>query len=278
MRIQLIVAGFNRALSVTHGSLIENVARPISRWGTLVDPTLVLGRSRRRITSARSKENGFSEWSVPSELRHFEVKFVSQEELDDEQSEFKSEILEISQPPTQTDTEMVSNLIRYLGILDTAKSVINQEADYVFFCRPDLLWHRSLTVPGFISFRSGLPVSFQGAATANWGGGAAPNDRFAFLSAECVSDYFGRIGQYKDFLDFLRSGGVFSAESLLGFAMQDHQIYPVIPTRASRVRLGGFVKKERFRRSELPPVPIPSGPNGLRFRYRSIKRLISANL
>lgn len=244
MRLQVLVAGFNRSLSLTYPTIASHVVKPLHD----LDPNLlcsaVVSRSSSTINNVRSREYGRPEYGLPKEMASFAPVTVEQDQLDREQADFVHEILELASPPTQQDEVIVRNILRYLQILKIAGRHVDNRADYVFHLRPDLYWHDDLRLPGLVVPVLGIPRRLTGMMTASWGGGKAPNDRFALLSRGAVDDYFFRIHRFKE---FLLSGLGFSAENFLGFAMSRHKIRPVIRATASRVRVGGKIAQERFR-------------------------------
>ena len=214
--------------------------------------TYVLSETRTPIRSERTGEEGTSETVEASEIRAHVVRTIDQAEVDERQSQFLAEVLRRANPPEERDREIVTNMVRFLSILDSAYEEVDQLADYVFFTRPDLRWLEPLSVGGLVRPIWPWVEPLMGCATANWGGGAAPNDRFALLSSGAVKDYMTRISLLPMFLD---SEHRFGAERFLAFAMQRHNIYPVIRARAERIRIGGVPARERFKKTRFSQGP-----------------------
>jgi hypothetical protein len=90
------------------------------------------------------------------------------------------------------------------------------EADVVVRCRPDLLFYAPPEPPELDEF---LHVPTY----ANWWG---LNDRFAWGSVAVMRRYFNRLDRLNEYID---QGGIFHAETFLGWAMRD------VPLKRSRM-------------------------------------------
>lgn len=97
------------------------------------------------------------------------------------------------------------------------------EADVIVRCRPDLLFYVPPETP--------TPDEFLHVPTfANFWG---LNDRFAWGTPDTMRRYFNRIDVLNDYID---NGGIFHAESFLGWAMRD---VPLKRTQAVHASLRG---------------------------------------
>lgn len=145
------------------------------------------------------------------------------------------------------DFVSLRNLLLQLHSLDhVTRQLIQVDPDIVVFARPDLLYHDDFE--GVLTAALADDGSVARLPAWQWCGGY--NDRFSIVGRYAISAYGSRIeaiGRYLEHLD-----KPLHAERLLQFAL-DAAAIKVRPVtlRASRVRVGGVIRQEKFDRAAI---------------------------
>lgn len=267
--ISIVVAGFNRCLSITTPSLNSCVIRPARAAFSENEILAVISRTRETITSLWSGENGHPEFEIPASLEPERTVTLEQELIDVENRDLVAWAIRKKDFSSPVQQDVVTNLLRALRVLEYAEKEISPRSKYILHMRPDLLVHDPFDYEKLISqLRRHSSLSQPAILTPNWGW--QPNDKYAFLPAELVGSYFGRIRQ---FTRFVETDLEFSAESFLKFSLRNASIVPQLGVRASRVRLDGEIKKEDFKVMKFPKLKRRSRLHKL---IRSLQRALQS--
>jgi hypothetical protein len=254
--LQIVVAGFIRNLSTTLPSIQENVIDEAYSIAQKVSVSYVLSRSREEIKNLWSGEQGLPEHSLPPSIAGAEVKLFDQTQVDIEISSVYESVVEARGAISEVDRDITRNLIRYLWVLNQARQVIHEDADYVVHIRPDLSFIDKFD---FSSLRAPMQcLRLKGLATANWGW--QPNDRFALMSRSYVEPYFTRLLRIEE---FSYSHHEFSGETLLLYSIGPSKIRASLDVRAARVRIGGELQDEPFGKAKIHPTRRNRGSKSL---------------
>lgn len=246
--IQVIVAGFNRCLSVTAGSIAEKVVKPSRTFSSDAELTGIISRTKFPISSEWSGESGKPEYEIPPVLDFDQLKVLEQESLDEVNLDLLTWTIAKRSIVAPVEIDVVTNLLRALRTLQIAGELTSPKASHVLHIRPDLLVHDRVNFQSLIKRLSDSERPDRpGILTPNWGW--QPNDKYAFMNEDVAERYFSRIDK---FVDFVEADLEFSAENFLRFSLEGISTAPRLNFRASRVRLDGSIKKEDFRRMKFP--------------------------
>jgi hypothetical protein len=160
------------------------------------------------------------------------------------------------------------NLLRQLYSLQcVTNQILPWGPDLVIFVRPDLIYHDSLIRP-LLAALATLRSPIARLPSWHWAS-AGYNDRFAICTGRAIKAYGLRVQMVESFLS--ETGGPLHSELLLKYALECSLIF-VRPfsQKASRVRIGGRVVKERF-------APV-SGSRKIRYGLREVFKFLLAHL
>ena len=248
MKIAVCFFGLSRSLATTHESIARNVIEPCRRRGETV--TLAHLYQQARIQSARSGENAELD---PQDYRLLELDAVT---LCLTVPPQLGGILEDMKPhgdAWNNDFSSLSNLIRQLYSLSAAFRMAQwHDPDIVLFCRPDLIYHDSLE-PVLEALVQETRDMVALPDWHHWKEGY--NDRFALCRGpKAAQAYAERLNVVHDYVAAKRKA--LHSERLLRFALERAKIPAMVfPQRASRVRAGGLLVEEDFRKSKTTRLP-----------------------
>jgi hypothetical protein len=241
VKIQVLIVGFNRSLSVTYPSIKRRILNPLRRAGE-VHPTFVLSRTREKIWSARTGEDGFAEWELPQPVLSLPHFLVEQEDIDAKLTPYFETVEGWSVGRASVDKTNAINLLRQLWLLDFTQQFIDPDADFLLYLRPDLLVRNRFPMKALRLLRDGPEIAGPWILTPNWG--FQPNDRMALMRPESAPAYFGRLGAVQSFLD---SGDKrLVGERLLSHAFEKGHLRPELALKGRRVRSNYSIVRERF--------------------------------
>lgn len=236
-KIAICFFGITRSLTHTIGSIEQNILTPARELGEV--RIFAHFFQQATIDNPRSGESG--------PLRQDEHRLLSPDWLELEEPGLCLERLNFHDLKKWGDTwsddfRSLRNLVHQLHSLSRATtSALEWNPDLVIFARPDLLYHDSLR-----------PVLHEAMALGGiflpgwqrWRGGY--NDRFAVCAGTQLASLYGhRVELLHRFCR--EEDQPLHAELLLRFALRpksQHVHFRAV--RASRVRLGGEIKKEDF--------------------------------
>lgn len=270
--LSIVIAGFNRCLSVTTPSLNEFVIGPAKAYNSENEILGVISRTTQAISSSWSGEVGLPEYDVPLSLKADTKVLLNQSELDAENGDLLKWAIRRRRLQTAVERDVATNMLRALRVLEHAENEIAESSDYILHIRPDLLVHGPFDFSKLIAQTRKLSPSGSSAIlTPNWGW--QPNDKYAFLTGDLRETYFGRIRKFAEFVD---TDLEFSAESFLKYSLRESSQAPKIAVRASRVRLNGEIKKENFRLMKFPKQKKRSRVEKLLRRIRRVTQFEGA--
>jgi len=240
-KITIAFFGITRSLPYTIESITKNIIDP----ALSVSDVLTIGHffSISQIKNDRSKEYGYCN---PLDYRLLNLDHVTVEPPDLCLMQWDHDkILSFGNPWCDNGASL-KNLIHQLHSLhQVTTEALARQSDLVLFCRPDLMYHDNFSpvlyrvLKDVSKNRRGIYVPFW-----QWNGGL--NDRFAICSGEAAIHAYGsRVTKVIDYLE--TTGKVLHAEQFLGQVIANARI-KVRPMRlrASRVRLGGSLRRESF--------------------------------
>lgn len=241
VKIQVLIVGFNRSLSVTYPSIKRRILNPLRRAGD-VHPTFVLSRTRQKVSSAWTGEEGLAEWNPPQAVLSLPHFFVEQEDIDAKLTPYFETVANWSAGRASVDKTNAINLLRQLWLLDFAQQFIDPEADFLLYLRPDLLMRNRFPMKALRLLRDGPESAGPEILTPNWG--FQPNDRLALMRPESAPSYFGRIRVVESFLETKDKALV--GEWLLSYAFEKGTLRPALALRGQRVRSNYSLAREQF--------------------------------
>lgn len=264
MKIQVLVVGFNRSLSVTYPTIKRRILEPLGSAGE-VHPTFILSRSRKKMFSEWSGEDGLAEWNPPQSVLFSPHVLVEQEDIDAKLATLFEHVEAWSTGRPSVDKTNAINLLRQLWLLDFAQQFIDPQADVLFYLRPDLLVRNRFPAKllrELVNEPKGLGPTVW---TPNWG--FQPNDRMALMRPGAAAAYFGRIGAVQGFME--QSDHPLVGERVLEYAFAAGFLAPQLALKAQRIRSNGTVVKERF--GELAYFDVPKRRGKWRKSLRRIR-------
>lgn len=239
-RIAVCFFGITRSLSHTIESIRQNVLEPARRCGEVRVFAHLF--DQHRIFNPRSKEDGT--------MNPYENKLLGANELI---SESPGDCLEIwnydklrQQPDPWADNyHSLRNFLHQMhSIMKVGRLAEVWKPSVCIYVRPDQLYVDSLMPYIQRSLQSPQPTLYY----PNWQHHGGMNDRFAIASHQRAAEVYSRRGLL---ISECRQnlGGPFNGERLLKYAvLREKLASEPIYVRAYRMRLGGIVEAERFRR------------------------------
>jgi hypothetical protein len=214
--MNLLIVGFNRSFSYCKQSVID-------KWLPHADKVFFcVSRTKDFVVSDRAGEKGFPEW----EIGLGEGIYLDQADVDQAiEPMFQVALKAGLYPKWSKDT--LKNLVRYLYVLSQAK--VPDERTAVIRC--DLIHHDNID-----------PLS--GNVFPQWHCWAGLNDRVAILEPDALKTYLNRYHQIPAYC----KDNPLHSERFLKWVMRGHKYHKVNGMKASRVRIGGIIKKEKFER------------------------------
>ena len=271
-RIGVCLFGITRSLRHTVASIERNVMAPARAAGSV----RVYGHffTEQEIDSAWSGESGRLD---PEEHRLIDWDWLELEPPGRCLSRRHFMALKAHGDAFDNGFASLRNLVHQLHSLDSVtRAALADGAEVVLFCRPDLAYHDSLAAP----LAKALGRRGPGVLLPYWHPCGGENDRFALaVGAPAIAAYGSRIDLARRFCE--RTGGPLHSERLVRYALREAAV-PVrrIPTRATRIRLGGTPRAENFdhpveTRLKATLGPVLTGLNlkaPLRAGWRAIRR------
>jgi hypothetical protein len=214
--MNLLIVGFNRSFSYCRLSIEEKWLPHVS------NVYFCVSRSKELIVSERAGESGYGE----QEITLGTGKYLDQSAVDSATEPMLKVALKAGLYPKWTD-DTLKNLIRYLYVLSQAE--IPNERTAIIRC--DLIHHEDIDpLTGNI-----FPLWHC------WGG---LNDRLAILEPPALEAYLQRYHQIPQYC----KTEPLHAERFLKWVMRPFRYNKVNGMKASRVRIGGVIKAEKFDR------------------------------
>lgn len=191
------------------------------------------------IHNVRSGESG-----VLSEANYLDFQgMVGQIEKPDEcLQQWNYSLLKSFGDTWKDDFASIRNLIHQLNSLYKVTQLLTpSDPDFVVFVRPDMYYHDAL--PSYIF--SQPEGRRKNVYIPNWQWFGGLNDRFAVCGRDAYQAYGCRIVEAAEYCR--HSGRSLHSERLLKYALSKHAVRTcLLPTRASRVRIGGQFAEESF--------------------------------
>ena len=238
MKISIVFFGITRSLSTTINSIKKNIIQPAEKFG---DVSIICHFfEQQSISNDRSGEFGVLD---PDEYKLLNPDWVKFEKPNECLEIWGFEHIKKQGDAWHDGFKSLRNLIHQLHSLRcVTEQAILQDAEIVLFCRPDLLYHDSFekTIKKFTEIKSdtvGIPFW-------QWHGGL--NDRFSIcVGKNAIKSYGQRIEKIGDYL--IKTKSPLHSENLLRHTLTSTGVhYRPIFLNASRVRVGGAIKKESF--------------------------------
>jgi hypothetical protein len=219
--MNLLIVGFNRSFSHCWPSIQE-------KWLPHTDKVFYcVSRTKNAIKNERSGEDGQGEWDLGIDASA--GLYLDQAYVDEQCA--KTYKIALNAGVWQRWTpETLHNLVRYLYVISRAAWFVPAERTAVIRC--DMLHHDDID-PG------------AGNIFPAWHNWAGLNDRVAILEPDALQAYLRRYDRVKEYIG---KGNQLHSERFLKWAMGDFHYTKVDGMKASRVRVGGKVKEEKFER------------------------------
>ena len=237
IRVQVVVAGFNRSLSSTIHSIYEKVIEPARAFDADTQVSFVLSTTLGSINNPRSGELGTPEQQMPVGYAHDSLLEWDQQDIDIATERQFIAAKRNGNPWPDDDFLSLRNVVRFLYLLDRAYDTVDRRADWVVFMRPDLECLDAL------DYSSHLSRPQRSIVTPSWHQFGGLNDRVAILPKRAVRAYFRR---FRRINAFLKTGQPLHAETFLAFCLRDFTVAPVMTERFQRIRVGGRPHLEDF--------------------------------
>lgn len=240
MSVSLLLAGFNRSLSVTWPGILSNVIEPMEEFGIEVELYGAISRSKELITNTWSKEVGYSEWEVPNPERYSALQYFDQEEIDLDMQQMYELAKSVGDPWPEVSDNFASlrNHMRLLYLLKAGYNLFPKETTAVFFLRPDLLPVDRLNVEKYFHKSSSgfITETLSGVTLPSWQHWTGLNDRVAIISRPYWRKYLCR---FDDIPDRVANGYAIHSETYLKHCLRDAPVHPIMDEFFARVRVNG---------------------------------------
>jgi len=139
MKIQIIIAGFNRCLSHTYPIIYKNVIEALQEDGVDLRVDLFISRTKRKLTNTRSSEVGFSEWSIPPLKKSDSLRTYNKSVIDWCSRKTYSRAKKQGDPWPESNFKSLHNVVSWLKMLEIAGQHIDKSSDAILYLRPDLV-------------------------------------------------------------------------------------------------------------------------------------------
>lgn len=235
-RILVAYYGILRSINLTAPSIDNNIILPLSKFADVTSFAHLFRIDK--IINPRSSENINVDFN-PSLLN------VSILEVDAPDCFIDSIDYDFicSYGDTWNDGfKSVKNLLNQLySLLQVKSAILDLKPDYVFFCRPDLIYHSSITQ----DFFSIINMPNNSAVIPYWQRFGGLNDRFAICDYTSSITYSSRFNFIYDFLLNIKTP--LNGERLLHYVFLKDKVN-CKPSKliASRCRANGIIKDESF--------------------------------
>lgn len=240
--VYLLLVGLNRSMSKTSDSIVSSLIRPLERNPFLnlnVSLTL-LAMNGNQIQNPRSREAGYLETEIPTDLRRFPVLTLQSADLiKDSALDFE---IQRQFPDFWVDgyVSLRNVLVDMRAQFEAYKKfVAPAEPGVVIFARPDSIVSGRLFLNFLVFLTWTLSMIRPGwAFVPSWGHFGGLNDRFGIMDALAAGRYFTRylgVGLY-------RSPQGFHAETFLAQSLANVRVLRVITASLYRVRIGGIIE------------------------------------
>jgi hypothetical protein len=239
IRIAICFFGITRSLSHTIESIEKNIFTPARSFGTV--RIFAHFFNQNEVQNPRSGESGKFD---AKEYELLNPDWVQLEEPGVCLAAHGFETLKAYGDSWDDGFKSLRNLVHQLHSLNEVTKAASEWApDIVLFVRPDLFYHSSLGkhIATALKCESASVIL---PAWQNWRNGY--NDRFAICRMPSAIEAYGT--RVTSMHDFCRRGqGPLHSERLLRFVLDEAELTPCwMPTRASRMRIGGRLERERF--------------------------------
>lgn len=239
IRIAICFFGITRSLSYTIESIEENIFTPARTFGTV--RIFAHFFNQNEVQNPRSGE---SRKFDTKEYKLLNPDWVHLEEPDVCLAAHGFESLKAYGDSWDDGFNSLRNLVHQLHSLNEVTKAASEWApDIILFVRPDLFYHSSLRRHIATALkRESASVILP--AWQNWRNGY--NDRFAICRMPSAIEAYGT--RVTSMHDFCRRGqGPLHSERLLRFVLDEAELTPSwMRTRASRMRIGGHLVREKF--------------------------------
>ena len=232
-----MLVGFNRCLSVTMPVIEQRVLQPMRDAGCEVSVDVVVSRSRRRVVNTRSAESGKPEWRLPPSATRHRVRTVNARLLDLRVRPRFLAAKRVGDPWPESNFKNLRNQVSILKLQQLAAHRMDDDADLVFFIRPDLMPVDVFDIGRY------LDVASEAVVVPYWHPFGGYNDRLALMPPHLARRYLGR---WQLIPYYLSTGRVLHAERFLRFALRKHRVEQVMVERFNRMRVGGVELQEDF--------------------------------
>lgn len=241
-RIGIGFYGLPRASDITFPSLREQIIEPAGRLGDVVIRYHLY--KQERVFNPSTLENSALDETNYAPFTAYEGYLEGPEGVPESHG---FEIIKRCGDAWHNDFMSLRNLLLQLHSLHhVTRQLLAYDPDVVVFARPDLLYHDS--------FADELAAALQDKASVarlpawQWCGGY--NDRFCIAGRAAIAPWGLRLEAIGRYLDLLEQP--LHAERLLRFALDTAgiRVHP-IALRASRVRVGGDIRPDKFGQAVL---------------------------
>lgn len=241
-KIAVALYGLPRASSLTLPSIQANILEPAKRLGEL--------EVRYHFLEQRCVDNPSTGEDAALSLENYRLfePFIGDLESPDGIPELHGfERIKVYGDAWDNGFKSLRNILLQLHSLKhVTTQVLDLGPDIVVFARPDLLYHDSFES----DLRSALSGPKKLAYIPHWQWCGGYNDRFCIVGKEAIEAVGCRVNMIEKYLSELQRP--LHAERLLQFTIDQMRV-KVCPVNlhASRVRVGGIVHQEKFKKPAL---------------------------
>jgi len=250
MKVQVVIAGFNRCLSVTYPIINKLVIKALQDDGVKVRVDLIISRTKKQVINPRSHEIGKPEWRIPTFTKDHTCRTYNASIIDWRAKKMYSWAKSLGDPWPESNFKNLRNVVGQLKMLHIAARHIDKASDAILYLRPDLIPLDRFTIS---RYENRLQLASIFPYWHSWGG---LNDRVALLRQEDAHIYFNRLLAAPQYLS---QGQMLHAEKFMGFAMRESKVEQVMLERFTRARIGGVLQSENFEHGLTPEMLIDLG-------------------
>lgn len=241
-RIGIALYGLPRASAITLPSILDNIITPAGTLGETVVRYHLF--RQQQVVNTHSGESGALDEENYRLFSRFEGVLEEPEGIPERHG---LAAVQAFGDAWGNNFQSTRNLLLQLHSLhNVTQQLLAQAPDLVVFARADLLYHDSMAA----DIAAALADRRSVARLPDWQWGGGYNDRFCICGREAIVPFGQRLDLVGRYLDRLQRP--LHSERLLQFALDSSGIaVKPVSLRASRVRLGGKVRDEKFRRAAL---------------------------
>jgi len=259
MKVQVIIAGFNRCMSTTFPAIETRIIEPLRNAGCDVSVDMFIGRSRTPIINTRSNENGTGEWELPDAAMKYPFRYLDADRIERRTRRLFEKARKVGDPWPESNFKNLRNQVSMLEMLRIAGRKVDRRADAVLYVRPDLLPLDDFDIARYADLVATTVV------VPYWHRFKGYNDRVALMPPKAARAHLGRIRLARS---FLAKNKKLHSERFLKHVMRDFPVAEVMTERFVRARIGGVLAEENFEHrmesERLVELGVVPGTNGVR--------------